>query len=177
LNTTIFSLVHDLFLRGLPFPQPDRIVRIYGESRERELDHLPYSVPRFSHYRDGQSVCSVIAADNGQCVTLTGLGEAAQLSALAVTSNYFDVGAQTLDVLRVVIAQGMKPVLIGLVAGMAAALALGRLLAAQLYEISPHNPLLLATTGAILGVAALLACVLPARKASLLNPVQALRTD
>ncbi|MDQ3118124.1 MAG: hypothetical protein M3Q89_00915, partial [Verrucomicrobiota bacterium] len=57
-------------------------------------------------------------------------------------SNYFDVGAQTLDVLRVVIAQGMKPVLIGLVAGMAAALALGRLLAAQLYEISPHNPLL-----------------------------------
>ncbi len=87
------------------------------------------------------------------------------------------MGAQTLDVLRVVIAQGMKPVLIGLVAGMAAALALGRLLAAQLYEISPLNPLLLATTGAILGVAALLACVLPARKASLLNPVQALRTD
>lgn len=56
LNTTIFSLIHALFLRGLPFPEPERIVRIYGESRERELDQLPYSIPRFSHYRDGQTV-------------------------------------------------------------------------------------------------------------------------
>ena len=60
---------------------------------------------------------------------------------------------------------------------MAAALALGRLLAAQLYEISPHNPLLLAATTGILAGAALLACLLPARRASLLNPVQALRAD
>ena len=87
------------------------------------------------------------------------------------------LGAQTMDVLRLVIAQGMKPVLIGLVAGIAAALALGRLLAAQLYEISPHNPLLLAATAGILAGAALLACLLPARRASLLNPVQALRAE
>ena len=53
----------------------------------------------------------------------------------------------------------------------------GRLLAAQLYEISPHNPLLLAATTGILAGAALLACLLPARRASLLNPVQALRAD
>lgn len=85
--------------------------------------------------------------------------------------------AQTMDVLRLVVAQGMKPVVIGLMAGLAAALALGRLLTAQLYEISPHNPLLLASTALILALAALLACLLPARKASLLNPVQALRAD
>ncbi|HMG04728.1 MAG TPA: ABC transporter permease, partial [Chthoniobacterales bacterium] len=91
LNTTIFSLIHALFLRGLPFPEPERIVRIYGESKERELDQLPYSVPRFSHYRDGQTVFSGIAADNGVGVTLTGLGEAVQLSAQTVTAGYFDV--------------------------------------------------------------------------------------
>jgi ABC-type antimicrobial peptide transport system permease subunit len=71
----------------------------------------------------------------------------------------------------------MKPVVIGLVTGIAAALALGRLLATQLYEISPHNPLLLGATAITLALAALLACLLPARRASLLNPVQALRAD
>ena len=87
------------------------------------------------------------------------------------------LGAQTSDVLRLVLKQGMTPVLIGLVAGIAAALALGRLLTTQLYEISPHNPVLLAATAGILGLAALLACLFPARKATLLNPVQALRAD
>ena len=91
LNTTIFSLIHALFLRGLPFPEPERIVRIFGESRERELDQLPYSVPRFWHYRDGQTVFSGLAADNNVGVTLTGLGEAVQLNAQSVTANYFDV--------------------------------------------------------------------------------------
>jgi predicted permease len=87
------------------------------------------------------------------------------------------LGAQTRDVLRLVISQGMKPVFVGLIAGLAAALALGRLITAQLYQVSAHNPLLLMATAAILAVAALLACLLPARRASLLNPVQALRAE
>jgi putative ABC transport system permease protein len=87
------------------------------------------------------------------------------------------LGAQTMDVLRLVVMQGMKPVLFGLLVGLAAALALGRLIAAQLYQTSAHNPLLLSATAAILALAALLACLLPARRASLLNPVVALRTE
>jgi predicted permease len=87
------------------------------------------------------------------------------------------LGAQTMDVLRLVVGQGMKPVIFGLIAGLAAALALGRLLTSQLYQISAHNPVLLAATVAILGAAALVACLLPARRASLLNPVEALRTE
>src|SRR5437762_120447 len=72
------------------------------------------------------------------------------------------LGAQTMDVLRLVVKQGMRPVIFGLVVGLAAALALGRLIASQLYQTSAHNPLLLAATMLILGLAALLACVLPA---------------
>lgn len=87
------------------------------------------------------------------------------------------LGAQTADVLRLVLKQGMMPVLIGLATGVAAALALGRLLTAQLYEISPHNPLLLTSTAAVLAVAALLACLFPARRAAQLDPVQALRAE
>ena len=87
------------------------------------------------------------------------------------------LGAQTRDVLRLVLSQGMKPVLIGLVAGILAALALGRLLTTQLYQVSPHNPFLLGATAAVLGLAAFLACLFPARKATLLDPVQALRAE
>ena len=87
------------------------------------------------------------------------------------------LGAQTMDILRLVVNQGMRPVVFGLVAGLATALALGRLIASQLYETSAHNPLLLTAPIAILSVAALLACLLPARRASLLNPVEALRIE
>jgi putative ABC transport system permease protein len=87
------------------------------------------------------------------------------------------LGAQMMDVLRLVVTQGMKPVIIGLAAGLAAALALGRLLTSQLYQISAHNPLVLTATVMILGAAALLACLLPARRAALIDPIHALRTE
>ena len=87
------------------------------------------------------------------------------------------LGAQTKDVLRFIVEQGMKPVVIGLSTGLVAAIALGRLLTAQLYQISPYNPFLLASGAGLLAIAALLACIIPARRAALLNPVLALRAD
>jgi putative ABC transport system permease protein len=87
------------------------------------------------------------------------------------------LGAQTADVLRLMVRQGMAPVLLGLAIGMVAALALGRLLTTQLYEVSPHNPTLLAMTALTLGGVALLACFLPARRATFVNPIEALRAE
>jgi putative ABC transport system permease protein len=87
------------------------------------------------------------------------------------------LGAQTRDVLRLIINQGMKPVVIGLAIGIVAAFALGRLIASQLFEVSAHNPALLGGATVLLAAIALLACLLPARRAALVDPVQALRTE
>ncbi len=87
------------------------------------------------------------------------------------------LGAQTRDVLRLVVNQGMKPVVIGLAIGIASAFALGRLIASQLYEVSSHNPALLGGATVLLAAIALIACLLPARRATLVDPVQALRTE
>src|SRR5947199_8050162 len=87
------------------------------------------------------------------------------------------LGAQTHDVLRLIINQGMKPVVTGLAIGIVAAFALGRLLASQLFEVSAHNPALLGGATILLAAIALLACLLPARRATLVYPVQSLRTE
>lgn len=87
------------------------------------------------------------------------------------------LGAQTEDVLRLILRQGMFPVVCGLGIGIVAALALGRLIASQLYQTSTFNPILLGGTLLVLATAALAACFVPARRATLINPIQALRTE
>ena len=91
MNTAIFSLIQDLFLRGLPFSEPERVVRIYGESKERDLKQMPFFMPKFWHYRDGQTVFSSIAADWGNGFIMTGSGEPIQLLGGNVTANYFEL--------------------------------------------------------------------------------------
>src|SRR5256885_10665222 len=91
LNTAIFSLINDLFLRRLPFKEPGRVVRMYSNARERNLLELAVSVPRFQHFRDSQKIFDGFAGENSLPFTLTGLGDAVQLFGGKVTSNYFDV--------------------------------------------------------------------------------------
>ena len=87
------------------------------------------------------------------------------------------LGAQAADVLKLILRQGLMPVLIGLGIGITAALALGRLLRTQLYQVSPHNPVLLLTTTMVLALVALIACLFPARRATQVDPIHALRTE
>src|SRR3982751_5046809 len=79
-NSAIFTLIDGLFLRSLPFKEPNRIVRIYGEAKERDMQQMPFSVPRYWHYRDDQPVFSSLAADSGMGFILTGMGDPVQLN-------------------------------------------------------------------------------------------------
>ncbi|MEW6128147.1 MAG: ABC transporter permease [Acidobacteriota bacterium] len=87
------------------------------------------------------------------------------------------LGAQGRDVLRLVIGQGMKAVLAGCVIGLAGAVAVMRLIAHLLFEMSATDPLTFATIVVVLLLVALTACWIPARRAMKVDPMVALRHE
>src|ERR1043166_1137989 len=91
LNTAIFSLINDLFLRGLSFKDPQRVVHMYSNARERNLLELSISIPRFQHYRESQTVFDGFAAESVTAFTLTGFGDAVIIFLVSATRCYFAV--------------------------------------------------------------------------------------
>jgi predicted permease len=87
------------------------------------------------------------------------------------------LGAQPRDVARLVLANGLAIVTSGILVGIVLALGLQRLIAALLYGTSGHDPLIIAAMAAVLIGAATVAAAVPARRASRVDPVLALRTD
>src|SRR5918996_3246805 len=90
-NTAIFSLINDLFLRGLPFKEPSRILHLFAGDKSRNLVDIGVSAPRYQHFRDGQTLFDGFAAESFFAFTLTGVGDPVQVFGGRVTSNYFDV--------------------------------------------------------------------------------------
>jgi putative ABC transport system permease protein len=87
------------------------------------------------------------------------------------------LGAKAGDVLRLVVGQGMQPVMIGLASGLVGALLLSRVIARLLYGIAPTDVPTYLAVSAVLGGVALLACWLPARRAARVDPMIALRAE
>jgi putative ABC transport system permease protein len=87
------------------------------------------------------------------------------------------LGAVPADVLTLILAQGLRMVLVGLAIGLAASVALTRVLASQLYGIGVVDVPSLTTSGVLFLSVAILACWLPARRATRVNPVNALRAE
>jgi putative ABC transport system permease protein len=87
------------------------------------------------------------------------------------------VGASTRDILKLVFRQGMLPLGIGLIVGLAGSFAVNRLLKAELVQVSPSDPITLAAASAVLILAATLGCLIPARRVLRVDPIVALRHD
>jgi putative ABC transport system permease protein len=87
------------------------------------------------------------------------------------------LGAQTRDVLRLFVIQGMKPALVGMGIGLAAAFGLTRLMSSLLFGVSVTDPLTFALIALLLIVVALLACYFPAHRATKVDPLVALRRE
>ncbi|MGH9383489.1 MAG: ABC transporter permease [Vicinamibacterales bacterium] len=85
------------------------------------------------------------------------------------------LGASALDVISMMTAHGLKPVVVGLAVGLAAALALTRMLQSELFNVSPRDPLTLVTTAIALFVVAGFAAIVPAWRATRVDPASALR--
>jgi ABC-type antimicrobial peptide transport system permease subunit len=87
------------------------------------------------------------------------------------------LGARLGDVLRLVIIEGMKPTLLGLAIGVIAALAFGHVMSSLIYQIAPSDPLTFLTVAVLLAAVGFLATVIPAYRASKVDPMVALRDE
>jgi len=87
------------------------------------------------------------------------------------------LGAQRRDVLYLVMKEGAKFSLAGIVIGLASAVAVTRLMASELYAVSPLDPLTYLAVAIVMAAVACLACYVPTRRAMRVDPVIALRYD
>jgi putative ABC transport system permease protein len=87
------------------------------------------------------------------------------------------LGARGADVMWLVVRQGLTPVVVGLVVGLAGALALSRYLGTLLFDIGAADPTTFAVTASILIAAAAIACLLPSRRAVRTEPAVALQNE
>jgi ABC-type antimicrobial peptide transport system permease subunit len=87
------------------------------------------------------------------------------------------LGAQENHVLGLVITQGLRLTIVGVLIGLFGAFALTRYLSSQLFRVRPDDPFTFAVIPLVLAAVALVACWLPARRAAHVNPTEALRHE
>jgi putative ABC transport system permease protein len=87
------------------------------------------------------------------------------------------LGARRTQIVGLMLWQGLRPAIVGVAVGLLAAFAAGRVIQGLLYEVQPHDPLTFAGVTAALLLVVIVACAVPARKATSVPPAEALRTE
>ena len=113
-------------------------------------------------------------------VTLAGIGGVIATSVQQRTKEFglrMALGASRDSVLTMVVRQGVTLVVIGLVIGVAGALAAGRVLSAYLYQTAPRDPMIYVVVAGLFIMSGVIACLIPARRATTVDPLIALRAE
>ena len=157
-----------------------------------ELHTLNKDVPVFAVHTMAEHIGVQLAADRMIAVLLSILGGAALLLAAigiygvmgyVVSQRTHEIGirialgAERSDILRLIVGQGLRLIITGAALGLALALALTRVLKNLLFGISATDPLTFGVIAIVLIAVALLACYLPARRATKVDPLVALRYE
>ena len=164
LEGTLRRTVHDVDPN-----QPVESVRTLDDLRAEAL-----AAPRLT------ATLLAIFAGLALVMTLAGIGGVIATSVTARTREFgvrMALGAGRETVLAMVVRQGVTLVAIGLAIGLAGALALSRVLSAYLYQTTPHDPFVLILVAASFLTAGAIACLGPARRATMVDPLIALRTE
>ncbi len=149
--------------------QPVASIRTMDELLERALSGAKFALLLFTLFA---ALALVLAAIGIYGVMATAVTQRTHEIGLRMA-----LGAQRRDVLRLVIGEGMIQVFIGIAAGLASAMALTRLMSSLLFGVSATDPVTLALITLLLASVALLACYLPARRATKVDPLVALRYE
>src|SRR5215470_18094512 len=88
-NTAIFSIVNAVVLQPLPYPEPERLIRLWESNPGRGWPEFSASAPNFQDWRKQQTVFEQLAAYEFATSNLTGGGEPERVAALGVSSNLF----------------------------------------------------------------------------------------
>jgi hypothetical protein len=91
INTAVFSVVHAVLLRPLPYPDGDRIALVWMDNRRQGIRDDITSYPNYLDWRERNTVFAHLAAYTGQAFTLTGPEQPERLIGASVTANFFDV--------------------------------------------------------------------------------------
>ena len=90
-NSAIFTVVHAVLLRPLPFPEPDRLVMVWEQDRTRGWERVPGSAEDYLTWKDDVAALDALGGVAGSSFTLTRDGEPERVSGARVTADFFDV--------------------------------------------------------------------------------------
>jgi len=164
-NAAIFSVVNTVLLRPLAYSNPDRIMTL--GSFWRTTNSIGWvSQPDFG----GLALCLAMAGVYG--VMAYTVSQRAREIGVRMA-----LGGQPADILRLVLREGLQLALVGVVIGLAGAYSMTHLLSGFLYGTTANDPVTFAAVCGLLFLAALVACLVPARRAMRVDPMVALRYE
>jgi len=150
-----------------------------------DLNLAPLITDRLETQIDGMSysqrlAVTLVAIFGGMALFLAAIGLYAVMSySVSQTTRELGMrmalGAGARDILGLVLSRGLRLTIVGMLIGAGAAMLLTRLMTNLLYKVSPHDPIAFGSAFLILLVVTLLACVVPARRATHIDPVRALK--